>query len=413
MVASFVPLITVPMLLHNMGTAEYAVWATITALLNWIGLFDFGIGYGVKNRTSESFAFGSSDSLTADVIGTLQMYLVLTAVLAAIFVASLFYLNVFVEHRQLALILYAPVIVAFPFTLGNFLLQAASRFNLLNVLLLFQGLAWLALVILNNFGILRFSLPQFGASYGILYFATNVLIFGISMKVLGVSIKAIRDWKHFSAQRKHISTGLRFFSLQIAALFLYSIGNILAYDHLDLTDVTRYDIINKMYLMGVTLFNIIISIFWVEISKSKAMRAVSRLYLLRKQLLVISGSIAAVCFISIPLVAYLIRFWTGQHVIVENRHLIAFAALASVQCIAYSGAVFLNAFERLKGQIIFSLVGAVCMIPLSKLLFSLGLQLNAVPLASAILTFPTLVYVVYMSKKCIDTLKDTANTPTV
>jgi hypothetical protein len=102
------------------------------------------------------------------------------------------------------------------------------------------------------------------------------------------------------------------------------------------------------------------------------------------------------------LVPTLVSLWTNKNITISDvRVVYPFAILIIVQVFAYCGAVFLNAFEKLKGQIVLSVIAAVLMIPLSKLFFNLSVGIGSVPLASALLTFPTLIYVIYKSKKCI------------
>jgi O-antigen/teichoic acid export membrane protein len=400
--SSIIPLITVPILLTGLGAPQYAIWATMTTLINWISLFDFGVGYSLKNRIAEAVAVNKVRRIIPVIAGTMQFYILSSVVLLLLFFISLYHVNVFNDHKTLAILIYIPVIISFPFTMGNFLMQALSRFTLLNFLLLSQGIIWLIVILLNKYGVLHLKLESLGISFSLIYLFVNATIFFIAIYQLRFPLAVFSKWKHFFKQKNTMVSGLRFFILQLASLLLYSVGNILTYDNLDLISVAKYDIINKVFILGITVFNIIISVYWVEISKVKAQNDHPQLLKMRKQLLLISMVFTILSCAAVFIIPLLLNLWTNGRITVEYRYLFAFAILGGIQAFSYSGAVFLNAFENLKGQILFSVGASLCMFPLVKQLFKIGMGINTVPIASAILTIPTLIYVIYKSRNCIN-----------
>ena len=97
--------ISVPLLLKTLGTNNYAVWVTITALLGWLNLFDFGSGYSLKNKVTESQANNNKEDLEILIAGTLQFYMLMTLLLAIAFFISTFYVSVFKTHLYLAILI--------------------------------------------------------------------------------------------------------------------------------------------------------------------------------------------------------------------------------------------------------------------------------------------------------------------
>ncbi|MFY0253346.1 hypothetical protein ACDQ55_05245 [Chitinophaga sp. 30R24] len=406
LVSSIVPLIVIPILLASLGNQQYAIWVTMTTLIGWISLFDFGVGYSLKNKITESIAANRLDEVEPIVIGVLQFYILSAFVLLFIFSISLFYVKVFADHKVLAMVVYLPVIVSFPFTIGNFILQSLSKFILLNFLLLLQGGLWLIFVLINKIFALNLPLVMLGAFFSCCYFSSTFWIFYVSARYIKIDFKKLWNRDFFYQQKSSIKSGLKFFILQLSALILYSIGNVLMYDNMDLASIARFDIINKIFLLGLTIFNIVIAIFWVEISKYKAKNDYANLLKVRHQLLIISLVFAILSFLSTFIIPFVVDIWTGHRIHVETRYLVVFAALISIQAFAYSGAVFLNAFEVLSGQIVFSVISAIIMFPLSKFFLKIGLGINSVPLASALLTFPTMAYVLIKAKSCINLIKN-------
>lgn len=89
---------------------------------------------------------------------------------------------------------------------------------------------------------------------------------------------------------------------------------------------------------------------------------------------------------------------------IELIEFVPFILLVIIQSFAYCGAVFLNAFEILKGQIVFSVTASILMMPLTNYLFKLNYGISSVPLASALLTLPTCIYVLVLTKKQIKSI---------
>ncbi len=128
------------------------------------------------------------------------------------------------------------------------------------------------------------------------------------------------------------------------------------------------------------------------------------LFKVKKQLLLVSLFFSiGTCIVSyfIPLI---IPFWTKGIINVEFVQLIPFIFLVVIQYFAYAGAVVLNAFEDLNGQVVLSLFASIFIIPVAKYFFNIGIGIGSVPLASAILILPTLVYVLHKSNKCIKSI---------
>lgn len=141
--SSFLSIITVPLLLSILGIENYGTWVTLTAFIGWINMFDFGVGYSLRNRVSEFIAVQKVDTLQKMFIGTFQFYLLTSVLILIIFLISVFFINVFSQNKLLTLVLFIPIILAFPLTISNVLLQGAKLFNLLNLILFSQSILWL------------------------------------------------------------------------------------------------------------------------------------------------------------------------------------------------------------------------------------------------------------------------------
>jgi O-antigen/teichoic acid export membrane protein len=402
--SSLVAFVSVPLLLKALGTGDYGIWVTLTALAAWLNLFDFGSGYSLKNKITESIALSNKNDLQILIAGTIQFYVISAFLILGVFLTSLFVLEAFKNNLLLASIIYLPIILSFPFTLGHFMIQGLKKFNLFNSLLLIQSIIWMLIIVLFRYQIIKVTIYELALMYSLLYVFINFLIFFISLRLLNFNWRELFKWSNFIASKSSLLVGGRFFLLQVSSLLLFSLGNIMTYNNLGINDVAQFDTVNKIYMMGITIFNVLISVFWVEISQAKALKNQHILIKMRKNLILIASGFSVSTVLVSFLVPYFIAYWTKGIIHVSINQLLPFILLTCIQFFAYVGAVFLNAFEELKGQVIFSVVASVFIIPLGRYFFYLNFGIGSVPLASAFLIIPSLIYVYSKSNFCINNL---------
>lgn len=402
--SAFVSFFVVPLLLKALGSNQYAIWVTLTSMVVWISLFDFGSGYSLKNKVGETITDDDKAELQVLIAGTIQFYLLTTLLLFLVFLGSLFFVKIFKEELTLTFYIYIPIILAFPLTLGNFILQGVKKFNSISIIQFAQVFVWLLLVLLFRYDIISISLKKLAISYSLLYFFTNLLLFVLSVKYVDFQWSKLLELNHFKSSKKSLVVGLRFFILQISSLVLYSLGNVLVYNNMSLKNVAQYDTVNKFFLITMTIFNVIISVFWTEISQAKAQKSKEKLKKLFNQLLLISVGFCFIIICASFAMPIVISLWTKKQIEVRVDQMYSFALLDCIKTFAYAGAVVLNAFEQLTGQIILSIIASLLMVPLATFLFKQHIGIGTVPLASAILTLPTMIYVFFKAKHSIKNL---------
>jgi hypothetical protein len=81
-----------------------------------------------------------------------------------------------------------------------------------------------------------------------------------------------------------------------------------------------------------------------------------------------------------------VNIWTSGRIQVRRSEAALIAAQVSVQALAYVGAVVLNAFERIRMQILLAFVSIGLMVPLVHFFIEAGQGITAVPISAAILT---------------------------
>ena len=141
-------LILVPLTVQYLNPTKYGIWITLSSIIGWFGMFDIGLGYGLRNRFAEALATGKEKLARVYVSTT---YAILSLIIAGLLI--LFYIiNQFInwsvilnagndvsfqkELNILALIVFTFFCLSFVFKLITTILTAdqhpakASSFDL-------------------------------------------------------------------------------------------------------------------------------------------------------------------------------------------------------------------------------------------------------------------------------------------
>jgi len=214
--------------------------------------------------------------------------------------------------------------------------------------------------------------------------------------------KQILKIRNFKLALPLLGIGVRFILLQMSSVVLFSLGTYLTYSNLSAEEAAKFDVMFKFFQVPLTVFSMIISVYWVEIARDISLENASGLTRKYKQLLLMSLGIALLIFVfAFAVMPTLINAYSGNRIQCTNIESITFGALIVVQIFAYSGAVFLNAAEILKGQIALAILAASLLIPVAKYFFGIGFGVVSVPLATAILISPSLIYCNWKAYSCV------------
>lgn len=382
-------LVVVRYLVGMLGVETYGVWVTLVSVLAWMGLFDFGIGYGVKNRISEFSATGRTGEMRHLVSAALAFYALVALALWLLFVAGGAFFEPFASYWPIAILLFTGASLSFLFSLGGIVLQGLGKFKTFYALNLLQPMVWFGLVLVSRHG--HWSLLRTASIY-------TVAMLLQALAILWVGAASVGGFQRMKVQasigfiRPLFKTGFGFLLLQLANLALYMSGNFIIYNSLGAVDTAKYDILNKIFQFFGIGFSIVVNIAWTEISKSKAIENHSRKK--RVFLLLTSMSVAATA-VSCVFAVYahaISAFLTKGRVVVDSEIALYFVPLVLVQSLAYSGAVFLNAYEELKVQNVLSVFAVPVFSAVAYLLLRGGAMQASIPLASALATLPAMCY---------------------
>jgi O-antigen/teichoic acid export membrane protein len=347
--------VTVPLLLNNLEMSQYSLWITLVSIVNWINLFDLGVGNGLKNVIARYNNENDKSLLSKYITGTFQFFLSISALLIIILIFFARYIPVINENTFYSYILYIPVIIMFPFTAFNAVLQGSLKNGFLSILSLVKAIWVFILIILLKF--LNFDkIILCSIVYNLFNLFFYIIVLFSIKKMYIFSFNEIINSSAFIYTIKIIKTGIGFFILQITSLVLFNMGNYIMYN-IFYDKVASYDILNnKLFFNLLMFFNIGITVFWPQFTAAMASRDFDKLVKCRKQLLLLLIIfIIGVC-ISIPVITPFVKWWTGGKINVDIVEIIPFVLFIILLAINYYEAVILNASEKIKIQIIISVL---------------------------------------------------------
>ena len=379
--------ITIPILLRKMSDIDYSIWVTLTSLLVWISLMDFGVGNGLKNHIAKNIDQTNTEE-SKTIIGTFQLYLAFSVVISILVLILIRIIPVLNEKPLLSVILYIPAIFLFPFTTFSAVLQGRCENTYLSFILLIKKM-WILLFLPFSL-ILNLSTLDLAAILFNVFSIVFALILLISVKrKYPFTIKTIVDFRNVVSSFPLLKIGIKFFSLQITSLILFNIGNYIVYSFFN-TQVIYYDTLNKVFFNLISFFNINISIFWTQYTTAMGRNDYNRFIWLKGRLkrnYAVFIGIATLISLILPKFIFI---WTHARIIVSYADVIPFWILVILQSGNYYGAVLLNASGKINLQVLVALLSCLFFLALIFCLmrFDIISTYIVVPIATSITLVP-------------------------
>lgn len=385
-----VAVLSVPLLLNLMGNEGYGAWVTLTSLIAFISLLDLGVGNSIRNSVA-SMTSESENSVHVEFVCFFQMLCVVgfLMILATWIVFPQWHIAK--EYRAAAWLLYLPLLLLLPLMLGSNVLQGARATGLQAALQAAGGWGFFAFVCVLAWSSYSPTISQLAIAWSVCYVIALLIAFVLALRALRLPARRLLKVSILALPKGRLRVGLEFLVLQLSSLVLYSLGNMLVFHHLGVAEVARYDVLNKIFQVGLSLYTIVIGVMWVEIARFRASSDASALGRILRRLTSIAVLFSIACIAGAFATPFVIDHWTQHRIQVSLVEALSVAVLASIQSLAYVGAVFMNAFEQIRVQILLAVVSILLMLPLSSALIAQNMGIKAVPLAASMLTLLPMV----------------------
>ena len=387
----------VKQLIHAWGLPIYGTWVTMTSVITYMTMFDFGIGYGIKNRISEASARGNYNfSDTYVRIGLIFYFFISIAILT---LGLLTTINIipFKNHKLASIFLWLGCTMAFFLSYANIILQGEGRFVQIGIIAIFTPMLWLLTILITRK--MTFSINHAALVYAFLIFCQGVFSALAARRLGYFRTSFLFEWDSATAKIL-LRTGAKFFFLQITSLTIFYSGNTFIFAQLGPADTAVYDATSKVFSILTIGFSVLISIAWTEISRARVCSDWLRMRNIFLLLYLAAGGVC-VCGVFISWNAEaIVHSLTGIYV--SSYQAYPFALLAGIQALAFAGAVYLNAFEELNGQIVLGVLSIPLFFTTAYMFFQHGLGIVSIPWATVVALVPTAVYCCFRAKRLID-----------
>lgn len=359
--------IAVPLTVRYLGAERYGVWITLTSILSYLSIFDLGIGSTAINKIAEALANNDFDSASNRINAS---YVTLTGIAAAIgLVVALSWPFISwpillgdrhakdtTEITVAAAFAIVIFLAGFPFSVTPRVFGACHKVTLANYWASAGSVLSLLFIVLAT-------RSQVGLPGLVLSYSGSVLLVGLLSTVW---IYRKFDWLvprldgiHLQDVRDLLNTGLPFFAVQISGIVLFQTDNLIIAQLLGARSVTPYSITWKLFSYASLLQVIALPALWPAYADAFARRDIAwirRTY--RYNLFIALGSTLAFALVLLLIARKFIAIWAGPDA-VPSVALVALMGLWTlISTLSWSESCLLGAAGQVKGQAIYSAVGA-------------------------------------------------------
>lgn len=402
-----VSFISVPLLLSYLGKDTYGIWLTIFSVISWMSFFDLGLGNGLRNHLTHTFA--ENDNKKAQEYISTAYWLLGIFILISIGILQLgvFFIDWFKIFKPsihlnenfntllsiclwgFGLLLIVRLVVSIMQSLkqtgtGDLLMSVGS---LLSLILIF---------IFSNF---ETTTKLYTVAY-IFSWGTPILLLLYSIYYFGVKNKKLRPrFKYVkkSLAKNIFGLGVGFFAAQFLVLVLNQSSNIIITQILSPADV----IVNYIPLRLFSIFSIMMGListnllpYFTEASAKKDVTKIKTIIIrLFKFLLLLIIIFLIVLFFSKNIIA----LWTVKQIEIPFQLLVLHFVLVIVGGVNSIFATVLNGVGKIKAQLPVLLLSVVLFIPFA---FFLGAKygLSGIVIATILSQLPISIFFFYQIK---------------
>lgn len=372
--AMIVSLFTMPAYIRFFGDeVALGLWFTVVSVLNWILNFDLGIGNGLRNHLASALAKNDTENakkyLSSAYISVGAICVLLSAALFFVFgfVDWNFVFNIgtdVVSAEALLLsvrIVFVGIILQMFFRLISSVLYAMQKSSVNNFLQLCVTSVTLIFVLIlpsrsNDENMVAMAIVHSVACI-VPSFVTTVIVFaGKKMRKVMPSVSSF-SLKH---AKSVLSLGGVFLVVQIAYMVIMNTNEYLITFLTGNENVVDYQIYNRLFALGSTVFSLALTPIWSAVTKATAEKNLDWVKSLYKKLMLLGVGFCVCEFLLVAVLQLVVNIWLGDEAITVNTlYALMFAVMGSTMIISSVFASIANGLGKLKPQLICYGIGAI------------------------------------------------------
>lgn len=392
-------LLYTPILLSYLGNEQYGIWVTILSIINWINYFDVGIGNGYRNQLTKAIA-SENDALVFSLTRT--AYYLLSMIVACVFLIGTVLICIldFNDFFKTTIDVKIVVMISFAFVSVNFIAALCKP-----QLFALQRTEYVSMMAVATNGLCLIFVAGLNA-----FFPRNMQLVAIAVGISGLlvnSVFSLISWHKKGSLRPSLGRinvecvkdicglGMRFFLIQIAALVLYSTGNLVITICLGSSAVTAYSTTYSAFGAVASLAVAALAPMWSRITQAAALKDFAWIKrALRYSLIAILP--AAICLVIFAaLFRHIAAIWLGVSLDYDNGLIFCMALYYVLYLWGSVLGTTANGLERTKSQLVTGVVGALINIPLA-IFFCIGCSMRTTGILVSLILILTVSNIVVM-----------------
>ncbi len=372
-----VSFLLVPLTLNYLSVYEYGLWLTLSSVFTWINYFDIGLGNGLRNKLAEAFA--EDDNKLGQIYISTTFFIL--ALIVTILFLGLLVLNPFLDWSAflnsgegISNNLNQVVIVAFAFFGINFVFKiigivyTAAQRPAINDLILFLGNLLSLILIYTLTKVTDGSLLKVALAFSAAPVIILVMAYPLTFRKLFYDFRPTVSAIKLTYAKDLLNLGIQFFILQISALILFGMSNVIISKTLGPDQVTPYNIAFKYFSIATMGFNIIISPMWAASTDAYVKGEIEWIKQSMKAMLKISILSTAFILLLILGSSVIYQLWIGDKVHIPLPLTVWMGIYTTIILWSTCFSTFLFGIGKLRLQLINTVTVSILFIPVALLL---------------------------------------------
>ena len=377
------------------------IWYTILSIINWVLVFDLGIGNGLRNKLPKALAENNvkeGKTLVSSTYISSAALVVIIGVVGSVVIHLLNWNTILnIDESELALpvlkyaiqIAFIGVLIQFVLKLVTSILYAIQKSGLVNFLTFLSNV--IIFIVINL-------LPAGDTSSSIIamsYFnilAVNLPLLVVSMILFMGKFKDIRPsfkfWSKDSA-KSVLKIGVTLLWLQLIFMVISSTNEFLITAFCGPSAVVDYQVYFKIFNSVAAICSLVLIPIWSAVTKAKVEK---RYTWIKKTYMLLLGFSVLALLVLLAIVLILqpiVNFWLKEDAItVSTIYGVIFALSGFIFLVHNVNTSIGNGFSYFKPQIVFMTIAAVVDIPLAWVFVKLTGGMIGIVLANIIALIP-------------------------
>lgn len=377
------------------------IWYTLLSVLNWITLFDLGLGNGLRNKLPGLIENKKRKEMKEYISTT---YIIMTAialvveVLGLIAIPQMNWNTIFNIDKTIissdvlvfcVKIVFSGIMMQIVLKIITSILYATQKSAVVNFLSLSSNLLILIFVLLvpstsleNNLIIMSWiNVLAINVPYAI----CTIIVFCREFKD---AVPSISNWQN-KFIKDILNVGISLFWLQLVFMVISSANEILITNLTNPGYVVQYQAYNKIFHTGSMIMTLALTPIWSAVTRAQAQKNYEWIEKIYKLFLLATLLCLVIEIGLVPISQWIMDIWIGRNVIqVEWINAMTFAISSSMMILHNVNTSIGNGLSYFKVQIVLMTFAAIIFVPLAILLVHITNSWIAVVWSSIIALIP-------------------------